>query len=163
MATPIRSAIELATLLAAGLTILPAVAQDVRNPEQMGPYPVGVTSLQFDDASRPDAELGARPLRTEIWYPAVDAARGMPKNLYSDFLMRGAGPGSIAAADEALNSYRKGLTVAEMDKIYKDGAVRDVQVRDGKWPLLVFSHGVAVGRASATFFSRSSWPRTVTS
>ncbi len=133
--------------------ILPAVAQDVRNPEQMGPYPVGVTSIQVDDASRPDAELGPRPLRTEIWYPAVDAARGMPKNLYSDFLLRGSVPGSIAAADEALNSYRKGLNVAELDKIYKNVAVRDVQVRDGHWPLLVFSHGSGGTRVGYVFFT----------
>lgn len=67
-------------------------------------------------------------------------------------------PGSIAAADEAPNSYRIGLTVAEMDKIYKDVAVRDVQVRDGKWPLLVFSHGSG-GTRVGYVFSRSSWPR----
>jgi hypothetical protein len=60
---------------------LVALAQEVRDPEKWGPYPVGVTSMQLDDASRPDAELnGPRPLRTEIWYPAVDAARAMPKN-----------------------------------------------------------------------------------
>jgi hypothetical protein len=124
---PFRNSLALAALLAGGLTTLPAVAQDVRNPEQMGPYPVGVTSMQLDDSSRPDAELGPRPLRTEIWYPAIDAARGMPKNLYSDFILRGSVPGSAAAADEALNSYRKGLTVAELDKVYKNVAVRDVQ------------------------------------
>jgi dienelactone hydrolase len=133
--------------------ILPALAQEVRNPEQMGPYPVGVTSLQFDDASRPDAELGPRPLRTEIWYPAVDAARGMPKNLYSDFLLRGSVPGSLDAANAALDSYRKGLTVAELDKVYKNVAVRDVQVRDGKWPLLVFSHGSGGTRVGYVFFT----------
>src|SRR5689334_16998741 len=104
----------------ATITIAAAIAQDVRNPEQMGPYPVGVTSLQFDDAGRPDSELGPRPLRTEIWYPAIDAARAMPKNLYSDFLLRGSVPGAVAAADEALNSYRNGLNVAELDKIYKN-------------------------------------------
>jgi hypothetical protein len=81
-----------AILLAAGLAILPAVAQELRNPEQMGPYPVGVTSIQFDDASRPDPDLGPRPLRTEIWYPAIDASRGMPKNLYSEFILRASVP-----------------------------------------------------------------------
>ena len=119
----------------------------------MGPYPVGVTSLQVDDASRPDAELGPRPLRTEIWYPAVDAARGMPKNLYSDFLLRGSVPGSMEAANAALDSYRKGLNVAELDKIYKNVAVRDVQVRDGHWPLLVFSHGSGGTRVGYVFFT----------
>jgi predicted dienelactone hydrolase len=140
----------LTLVVASGLTM---TAQEVRNPEQMGPYPVGVTSLQFDDASRPDAELGARPLRTEIWYPAVDAARGMPKNLYSDFLLRGSVPGAMAAADAALNSYRKGLTVSELEKTYRNVAVRDVEVRDGKWPLLVFSHGSGGTRVGYVFFT----------
>jgi dienelactone hydrolase len=143
----------LTRLLVASLMILPSFAQDVRNPEQMGPYPVGVTSLQFDDAGRPDAELGARPLRTEIWYPAIDAARGMPKNLYSDFLLRGSVAGSMDAANAALDSYRKGLTVSELEKTYKNVAVRDVQVRDGKWPLLVFSHGSGGTRVGYVFFT----------
>jgi dienelactone hydrolase len=128
-------------------------AQEVRSPEQWGPYPVGVTSLQLDDASRPDAELGARPLRTEIWYPAVDAARSMPKNKYSDFLLRGVVPNSIAAADEALDSYKKGLTVGELDRNYQNVGVRDVQVRDGKWPLVVFSHGSGGTRVGYVFFT----------
>src|ERR1700677_3762337 len=135
------------------VTILPALAQEVRNPEQIGPYPVGVTSIQFDDASRPDAELGARPLRTEIWYPAIDASRGMPKNLYSDFLLRGSVAGSMDAANASLDSYRKGLTVSELEKTYKNVAVRDVQVRDGKWPLLVFSHGSGGTRVGYVFFT----------
>jgi predicted dienelactone hydrolase len=135
------------------LSTVLAVAQDLRNPEQLGPYPVGVTTMQLDDASRPDAELGPRPLRTEIWYPAIDAARGMPRNLYSDFIMRGVVPGTLAVAEEGLNSYKKGLTVAELDKTYKNIAVRDVQVRDGKWPLIVFSHGSGGTRVGYVFFT----------
>ncbi len=134
-------------LLAASL-----FAQQVRNPEQMGPYPVGVTTMQLDDASRPDGDLGPRPLRTEIWYPAIDAAKSMPKNLYSDFLLRGAIPGTIEVAEKGLSGYRKGLTVAELDKTFKNVAVRDVEVRDGKWPLIVFSHGSGGTRVGYIFF-----------
>src|ERR1700761_9863608 len=130
---------------------LPLCAQ-VKNPEQMGPYPVGVTTMQLDDASRPDPELGPRPLRTEIWYPATDAAKSLPKNLYSDFLMRGAIPGTVAVAEEGLGGYRKGLTVAELDKTFKNISVRDAQVRDGKWPLIVFSHGSGGTRVGYIFF-----------
>jgi dienelactone hydrolase len=140
-------------LILALAAALLAIAQDVRNPEQLGPYPVGVTSLQLDDSSRPDAELGARPLRTEIWYPAADTARSMPKNKYSDFIMRGVVPNSMAAADEALDSYRKGLTVGELDRIYQNVGVRDAQVRDGKWPLVVFSHGSGGTRVGYVFFT----------
>jgi predicted dienelactone hydrolase len=129
-------------LIAMQVLAFPAAAQQLRNPEQAGPYPVGVTSMQFDDKARPDAELGPRPLRTEIWYPAVDAARNMPKNKYSDFIIgKETVPGAMDAANEQMNFYLKGLTVAELEKTYKNMAVRDVQVRDGKWPLIVFSHG----------------------
>jgi len=130
-----------------------AMAQDVRNPEQYGPYPVGVTSLQLDDASRPDSELGPRPLRTEIWYPAADAARSMLKNKYSDFVLRGVVPNSIAEAEDALSGYQKGLTIAELDRTYQNIGVRDAQVRDGKWPLVVFSHGSGGTRVGYVFFT----------
>jgi predicted dienelactone hydrolase len=154
---PARKVLASAILLAVALTISSALAQspgnDLRNPEQMGPYPVGVTSIQLDDPSRPDPELGPRPLRTEIWYPAIDAARGMPKNLYSDFILRGSVPGSVDAANESLNFYRKGLTLPDIDKAYKNVAVRDIEVRDGKWPLLVFSHGSGGTRVGYVFFT----------
>src|SRR5678815_3941248 len=120
-----------------------ATAQQLRNPEQLGPYPVGVVTMQLDDKARVDPELNVpRPLRTEIWYPAVDAARNMPKNKYSDFVSGiNSVPGALDTVNAQLNNYKPGLTVAELEKTYKNVAVRDVQVRDGKWPLVVFSHG----------------------
>ena len=67
------------------------LAQGAINPEQLGPYPVGVTSIQLDDHSRVDPETGGpRQLLTEIWYPAIDAA--------GDFLPR-AGNGLSGAAE----------------------------------------------------------------
>lgn len=43
-------------------------------------YPVGVTTLQIDDPSRSE-EGQPRGLQTEIWYPAMDEARDLPKSL----------------------------------------------------------------------------------
>lgn len=134
-------------------TLAGALLAQVRNPEQPGPYPVGVTSIQVDDPSRPDPELGPRPLRTEIWYPSVDATRDMPKNKYSDFILRGIVPGSLAEAEASLNSYKKGLTVAELDRTFQNIGVRDAQVRDGKWPLIVFSHGSGGTRVGYIYFT----------
>lgn len=144
-----------ASLMVAALAAgAPLAAQELRNPEQMGPYQVGVTTIQLDDKARIDPEFNVpRPLLTEIWYPAVDAARSMPKNTYSDFIAGGKVAGSLDAANEQLNSYKAGLTVAELEKTFKNISVRDVQVRDGTWPLVVFSHGSGGTRVGYIYFA----------
>jgi predicted dienelactone hydrolase len=126
--------------------------------QQLGPYPVGVTSIQLNDHSRPDAEAaaGVRSLLTEIWYPATDVAKGMPPNKFSEFLLRGVAPGSIEGAEGegGLGGYRPGITVAELDDTWHNVAVRDAPVReaeDGAWPLIVFSHGSGGMRNGYTY------------
>ena len=113
------------------------LAADVLDPVKPGPYPVGVTTMMFVDHSRTDITTdGPRTLMTEIWYPAADDTRSLPKNKFSDFFLGG--------KNGALNA---GLTMAfkidlkEIDKTYKNVAVRDARIRDGVYPLLVFSHG----------------------
>lgn len=61
---------------------------------------MGVTSIQLNDHSRqdPEAAAGVRSLLTEIWYPSTDAAKAMPPNKFSEFLLRGVAPGSIEGA-----------------------------------------------------------------
>ncbi|CAE7820644.1 PAFAH2 [Symbiodinium microadriaticum] len=131
-----------------------------------GPYPVGVTSLQLDDHSRQDPEGGPRSLQTEIWYPAGEEARELPRNRFSEFLGRGTIPGSIEAAEasDAIGGYRSGLTIAELDDSWPNLAVRDARLRDpaqeigGKplkdgWPLVIFSHGSGAYRASYIFWT----------
>jgi hypothetical protein len=134
--------VAIAAVLCASAAVS-ASAQQPRNPEQMGPYPVGVTTMQLDDKARMDPELSVpRPLRTEIWYPAVDAARNMRKQKYSEFIAGlTTAPGALDAVNSQLNSYKTGLTVAELDKTWQSVSVRDVEIRGGKWPLVVFSHG----------------------
>src|SRR5438045_3965781 len=63
------------------------------DPLKEGPYPVGVTTTVFVDESRTDAfTKKARTLVTEIWYPAADSARTMPKSKFIDFIPGGATP-----------------------------------------------------------------------
>src|SRR4029453_210756 len=50
------------------------------DPLLAGPYPVGVTTITFVDPARD------RPLRTEIWYPAGESARGLPPSPITDFV-----------------------------------------------------------------------------
>ncbi|MDA1371681.1 MAG: dienelactone hydrolase family protein [Proteobacteria bacterium] len=128
-------------------------AQSALDPEQPGLFPVGVTSMQLDDHGRVDPETGGpRQLLTEIWYPAVDGVRGLPANKFSEFILRGAGTGFLEAAEEGLGGYREGITVAELDRTFENIAVRDASVRDGEWPLILFSHGSGGTRFGYIYF-----------
>src|SRR5262245_56527370 len=147
MSSPIR-----APLLAAAMALLvlrAAAAEpsarrstpgdDFRSP---GPYPVGVRTIVLIDRGRQDEFAGGpRTLVTEVWYPAVDEARGQPKLRFSDFF----GPYRELGAT-ALN---RELTA--IGRAVHPLGVRDAGLREGKWPRLVFSHGNGGFRHQNTF------------
>jgi predicted dienelactone hydrolase len=118
------------------------------DPLQPGPLPVGVTTTVFVDNSRTDAATKeARTLVTEIWYPAADDARNLPKNKFTDFF-----PGGLSPQFEAMVKLAYKKTAAEMNELYWNFAVRDARVREGKHPLVVFSHGNGGTRTQNTFW-----------
>lgn len=118
---------------------------DVMKP---GPYPVGVTTLYFVDPARDDpASKGKRVLPTEIWYPATDDAKDMPKNRVTDFLFRG----QVKTLNLAIQA-AFGVKLDEIDKNFRNMAVRDARVRDGEYPLVIFSHGNGGMRFQSTFW-----------
>src|SRR5438876_5456500 len=115
----------------------------------LGPFPVGITTALLVDSNRTDAfTREPRSLVTEIWYPATDDARQLPKNKYSDFFAGGLSPELALLVQQ-----RYKLPVAELDKIFWNHAVRDARVRDGKFPLVIFSHGNGGNRHQNTFWS----------
>ena len=114
----------------------------------LGPLPVGVTTTVLVDHNRTDALTHEpRTLVTEIWYPATDDARNLPKNKYSDFL-----PGGVSPEVEAAIQRNYKMSAAEVDRIFWNHAVRDARVRFGKFPLIVFSHGNGGSRLQNTFW-----------
>lgn len=138
---------SLGLVLAVMLVCLTAVAADVRNPEAPGPYPVGVTTMQFVDHSRTDVATNKdRSLLTEIWYPATDDSKGLPKNRLLDFFNQG--------RDESLPilfqlAFEVDINAA--NDAFQNFAVRDARMRDGKFPLILFSHGNGGMRSQNVF------------
>lgn len=123
-------------------------ATKVLDPMQAGPFPVGVTTTVLIDHSRTDAATNEdRTLVTEIWYPATEEARNLPKNKFTDFI-----PGGMSPQFETLLKMAYKKSAAEMNESYWNSAVRDARVREGKFPLIVFSHGNGGTRTQNTFW-----------
>src|ERR1041384_4557696 len=114
---PLLSVVLLSTGLGPARALdLPANNADLRS---QGPFPVGVTTTVFVDSSRTDAfTKEPRTLVTEIWYPATDDARQLPKNKYSDFLPGGVTPEIASAVQQTSKK-----TVSEIDEVFRDEAV----------------------------------------
>ena len=144
------------TTLALLLVVLLAPLQCLAGPKSgkapqpllAGPFPVGVTTAVFIDSSRTDNfTKQPRTLVTEIWYPATDDARRMPKNKYSDFI-----PGGVTPEIDELIKKTYKMSAAEIDNIYWNEAHRNAGVRKGRFPLVVFSHGNGGSRNQNTFW-----------
>jgi predicted dienelactone hydrolase len=117
-------------------------------PLSTGPFPVGVTTAVFVDSSRADNfTKQPRTLVTEIWYPATDEAKQMPRNKYSDFI-----PGGVTPEIDKLISDTFKITIADVDKLFRNEAHRNAPVRQGRFPLVVFSHGNGGTRHQNTFW-----------
>src|SRR5262245_13952053 len=149
-----RRRIIVSTMTLTGMLLVGAVGYagsgKTKAPEPLtaGPYPIGVTTTVFVDTSRTDnVTKKPRTLVTEIWYPAADAARRMPKNKYSDFI-----PGGVAPEIDDLIKKAYKMSAAEIDKIYWNEAHRNAPVRKGLFPLVIFSHGNGGARNQNTFW-----------
>ena len=138
---------SLLTLIWLLCTICPAEAAGT-DPLKEGTFPVGVTTTVFVDSSRTDSfTKRARTLVTEIWYPADDGARTMPKSRFTDFI-----PGGIPLELAEFYKKNRGKTVDELNKSYWMNSVRDASVRSGRYPVIVFSHGNGGSRYQNTFW-----------
>jgi predicted dienelactone hydrolase len=114
----------------------PAGPDATPDPSAWGPFPVGVQTWALVDESR--GEDGPRPLVTEVWYPATDAALegGTVTYRIEDILRADA----LALLDD------------EVEIELPTDAVRDAPVRlsEGPYPVVFFSHGSGGIRAQST-------------
>jgi dienelactone hydrolase len=118
------------------------------NPEALGPYAIGVTTMLLEDHAR-EALVGTGPrtLMTEVWYPAAEETRGLPKVELLSFF-RGIQPGLVAG----LMKMAFGADLLAVNKTIQLAAVRDARMAEGKFPLLLFSHGNGGMRSQALFW-----------
>ena len=96
-----------------------------------GPYPVGVTTLDLDGVP------------VEVWYPGARA--GTARDVYD-------------LRDWLGDEIRQQIPDADAPRL-ETSAYRDVPVREGAHPLVVFSHGLGGYRSQSTFFTThlASW------
>lgn len=124
------------------LPFAPASPEAAPDPAVFGPYPVGVRTETFIDTLRTDEDTGQpRKLVTEIWYPAVEAAREGPFQSYVLY-------------DRVPEDLREGLTPEDLGTLQTQ-AVRDATPRqDGvTFPVVVFSHGKGGLREQSNYFT----------
>ena len=69
------------------------------------------------------------------------------KNVYHNFI-----PGGITPEVETLLTQAYRTSSADLDKNFKNDAVRDAPMRDGRYPLVIFSHGNGGTRNQNTFW-----------
>ena len=102
----------------------PSAVRDDYDPFARGHFPVGVTTFVL---SRD------RLLPVEVWYPAADAHEGQD-------------------LDDARRDRFTALSFADFsERTIVQDAVRDATPRDGRFPLVVYTHGSVSSRRDATF------------
>lgn len=117
----------------------PDVALD---PSTMGPYPVGVVTVQLEDPDRIDEEGQPRPVVVEIWYPATDDA------LQAETVTYG-------LADVLRPEVYEDLASTGIEIALPTDAVRDAEPRAsaGPFALVLFSHGSSGVRMQSTYLT----------
>jgi predicted dienelactone hydrolase len=118
------------------VTIAPVKHLGPKTFTKRGPYAVGETTLKLPTNQAP----------VEVWYPARKKdARDLPKAQYD--------------VVDWLPDFFKALVPAGESVTYPSGGVRGVDVAQGRFPLVVFSHGYAGYRDQSSFLTAwlASW------
>jgi predicted dienelactone hydrolase len=111
------------------------------DPAAFGPFPVGVMRATFTDPNNKNADGSDRVLKTEIWYPAVEASRGQTGYAYD----------IKADGTDGLRQKYKDIDLGLFQTIATWEA--PVRVGETKWPLVLFSHGAYGIRYQSVYFT----------
>jgi dienelactone hydrolase len=120
------------TTAAASTTTTISVADAAQAYTEPGPYPIGITTL---------ALAGDMPV--EVWYPAVEGTTGTDTYDVHDLV------------PETLSN----LLTADVPASFTIDALREADVADGEFPLVLFSHGASGFRYQSSFLTShlASW------
>jgi predicted dienelactone hydrolase len=146
-ATQATEASDSSTGDASELPFPPAGPDAAPDPSVMGPYPVGVMTVELLDDARPNDAGEPRRLVTEIWYPASEEARGQPGYVYTE--------------EDLLTEEARAMLDMPLDVELATDAVRDAAPRtlregrepDEAFPIVLFSHGSSGVRMQSTFLT----------
>ena len=110
---------------------LPA-AEAARAYTEPGPYPVGITTLALESGQK-----------VEVWYPAPEGTTGT-----DTYDVRALIPETV-----------RNLLTADIPATFTVDASRDAAVADGRFPLVLFSHGFSGFRQQSSFLTAhlASW------
>ena len=125
------------------------------DPSKLGPYAVGSITRTFVDEGRPEAITtddpdDLRTLVTEIWFPASDAARDQPKDVFGGFLTDDA-RSLLPVLAPALGTTAETIQDALVREV---GSVREADIAEGgPFPVVLFSHGNTGFRFQSIFLT----------
>lgn len=123
---PVEDLLTRATTLARHFAQIAYPPNDLGPTAELGPYPVGLRTIDLFDDSRLNVQgTGPRPVTIEVYYPTTpEAVAGVPRDIAQVL----------------------GVPVATVP------AWRDVALRPGTYPLITFSHGNNGIRIQSFFF-----------